>query len=355
MKKVLLFSAIATMAMASCSNDQEIEKSKNNDQFIDFSVLTTRGLPVTSNIDLQGTTFKVWGFTPDGTAYLGDSDGVNVSYSSGSWTYSPKKPWPSEPLNFVALNPATHDKLTDLNMTASSQTIKYEVTTDVAQQVDVMYAVKQNQTQSSSPVNLVFKHALAQVAFKATTTDAKFTAEIGGIEVHNLKNKGTFTFPASDTQAGSGNGAGTWNLESTYANYPIGLANNPAVSVTSAGVAVTANDGVLMSLPQVFTAWQTTKTSAVPITKADENKHGYLKIQLKLKENETYLVGSSSAFATVYMPFGYTWEMGKKYIYNLKFGNGAGYDDKGKPVFQFIEFDPSVDPWIEEVVVDIEM
>lgn len=355
MKKVLFLSAIAAMAMASCSNDQEIEGLKTNDQLIDFSVLTTRSLPVTTNSELQGTTFKAWGFTPAGVAYLGETDGVDVSYSNGSWTYTPKKSWPSEALNFVALNPATHEKLTEVNMTSSSQTVKYEVATDVEQQVDVMYAVKQNQTKSSNPVNLVFKHALAQVAFKATTTDPKYTAEIGSIEVHNLKNKGTFTFPTTDTQAGSGNGVGSWNLESTYANYSIGIANKPAVSVTSTGVDVTANDGVLMPLPQEFTAWQTQKSSAVAITKADESKHGYLKIQLKLKENETYLVGSESTFATVYMPFGYTWQMGKKYIYNLKFGNGAGYDDEGNPVLQFIEFNPDVEAWIEEKVVDIDM
>lgn len=355
MKKVLFLSAIAAMAMASCSNDQEIEQPKKNEQFIDFSVLKTRSLPIATNSELQGTTFKVWGFTPAGVAYLGGENGVDVSYSTGSWTYSPKKSWPSEALNFVALNPATHTNLTELSMTGSSQTVKYEVATDVTQQVDVMYAVKQNQTKSSTPVNLVFKHALAQVAFKATTTDAKYTAEIGGIEVHNLKNKGTFTFPTSDTQAGFGNGAGSWNLESTYANYSIGIANTPAVSVTSTGVDVTANDGVLMSLPQEFTAWKTTKSSAVTIAQADENKHGYLKIQLKLKENNTYLVGSADAFATVYMPFGYTWDMGKKYIYNLKFGNGAGYDENGNPILQFIEFNPSVDTWIDVEVVDIEM
>lgn len=354
MKKVLFLSAIAAMAMTSCSNDQEIEGLKTNDQLIDFSVLTTRSLPITSNLELQRTTFKAWGFTPTGVAYLGETGGVDVSYSNGAWTYSPKKSWPSETLNFVALNPATHEKLTEVNMTSSSQTVKYEVATDVEQQVDVMYAVKQNQTKSSNPVNLVFKHALAQVAFKATTTDPKYTAEIGSIEVHNLKNKGTFTFPKTDTQAGSGNGAGFWGLENTYENYSIGIANK-AVSVTSTGVDVTANDGVLMPLPQEFTAWQTQKSSAVAIAKADESKHGYLKIQLKLKENETYLVGSESTFATVYMPFGYKWEMGKKYIYNLKFGNGAGYDENGNPVLQFIEFNPTVDPWIDEAVVEIDM
>lgn len=356
MKKVLFLSAIAAMAMASCSNDQEIEGLKTNDQLIDFSVLTTRSLPVTTNSELQGTTFKAWGFTPAGVAYLGETDGVDVSYSNGSWTYTPKKSWPSEALNFVALNPATHEKLTEVNMTSSSQTVKYEVATDVEQQVDVMYAVKQNQTKSSNPVNLVFKHALAQVAFKATTTDPKYTAEIGSIEVHNLKNKGTFTFPKTDTQAGFGIGAGSWNLEEdTYANYPVGLQGTNSVSITSAGQVITANDGVLMPLPQAFTAWKTSKSKAVAIKQADESKHGYLKIQLKLKENDTYLVGSATDFVTVYMPFGYTWEMGKKYIYNLKFGNGAGYDENGDPILQFIEFNPDVDPWIEVEVVDIEM
>lgn len=356
MKKVLFLSAIAAMAMASCSNDQEIEGLKTNDQLIDFSVLTTRSLPITSNLELQRTTFKAWGFTPAGVAYLGETNGVDVSYSNGSWTYTPKKSWPSEALNFVALNPATHDNLTEPSMSGSSQTVKYEVATHVAQQVDVMYAVKNNQSESNNPVTLLFKHALAQVAFKATTTNPKYTAEIESIEVHNLKNKGTFTFPSSDTQTGFGNGDGSWILDATYANYPVGLVDGQKVSVTSEGVEVTANNGVLMPLPQEITAWTTSKTSAVPITTADLNNHGYLKIKLKLKENETYLVGTAQDYATVYMPFGYNWLMGKKYTYNLKVGgNGAGYKDDGTPVLKFIEFDPSVDGWIEEDVVNIEM
>lgn len=350
MKKALFLSAIAAMAMASCSNDQVFDQPQNNGDYITLrAVGGSRGVAVGDATGLQATTFKAVGLEPDGTTYLD----ATVSYSNG-WTYDNKKAWPTAALNFYAVNPATHDNLTAVTFNSTEKKFTYEVPTAVAEQVDVMYSVKQNQTKSNRTVDFLFKHALAQVAFKATTTDAKFTAEIGGIEVCNLQNKGTFTYPSIDTAAGDPSN-GSWANEETVADYAIGTVGGTAVTVTHAGEEVSATDGMLMILPQTTTKWTTTKETAVAITTADASKHCYLKIQLKLKEGNSYVVGSESAFATVYMPFGYTWEMGKKYIYNLKFGNGAGYDENGNPILQFIEFNPSVDPWIDVDVVDIDM
>lgn len=350
MKKVLFLSAIAAMAMASCSNDQVFDQPQNNGDYITLrAVGGSRGVAVGDATGLQATTFKAVGLEPDGTTYLD----ATVSYSNG-WTYSPKKAWPTATLNFYAVNPAEHEKLTDVTFNSTEKKFTYEVPTAVAEQVDVMYSVKQNQTKSNRTVDFLFKHALAQVAFKATTTDAKFTAEIGGIEVCNLQNKGTFTYPSIDTAAGDPSN-GNWDNEETVASYAIGTVNGTAVTVTHEGKEVSADNGMLMILPQTTTPWATAKEAAVPIRTADASKHCYLKIQLKLKEGNSYVVGSADDFATVYMPFGYTWQMGKKYIYNLKFGNGAGYDENGNPILQFIEFNPDVQNWIEERVVEIDM
>lgn len=352
MKKVLFLSAIAAMAMASCSNDQVFDQPQNNGDYITLrAVGGSRGVAVGDATGLQATTFKAVGLEPDGTTYLD----ATVSYSNG-WTYSPKKAWPTAALNFYAVNPAEHEKLTDVTFNSTDKKFTYEVPTVVGQQIDVMYSVKQNQTKSSRTVDFLFKHALAQVAFKATTTSEKFTAEINGIEVCNLKNKGTFTYPSMDTAAGADSNGSWVNSEETIANYAIGTVGSaPVTAINNAGKEVSATDGMLMILPQTTTPWATTKEKAVTIEDANTNKHCYLKIQLKLKEGDSYVVGSANEFATVYMPFGYTWDMGKKYIYNLKFGNGAGYDEKGNPILQFIEFNPSVDSWIDETVVDIDM
>lgn len=167
-------------------------------------------------------------------------------------------------------------------------------------------------------------------------------------------NKGTFTYPNENTVAGEASN-GTWSNEATVADFAIATVGKAPVTVGNASKEVSAADGMLMILPQTTTKWTTTKDAPVTIVTANTNKECYLKIQLKLKENNSYIVGSADEFAIVYMPFGYTWQMGKKYIYNLKFGNGAGYDENGNPVLQFIEFNPDVEAWIEEKVVDIDM
>lgn len=351
MKKVLFLSAIAAMAMASCSNDQVFDQPQNDGDYITLRAAGgTRGIAVGDAVGLQATTFRAVGLEPDGNAYLD----ATVRYSN-EWTYDNKKAWPTAALDFYAVNPAAHDKLTAVTFNSTDKKFTYEVPIAVADQVDVMYSVKTNQTKSNRTVDFLFKHALAQVAFKATTTDAKFSAEINGIEVCNLVNKGTFTYPTVNTAAGEASN-GTWSNEATVANYAISTVGGAAVTeINNTGKQVSANDGMLMILPQTTTKWTTTKDTPVTIETANTNKECYLKIQLKLKEDNSYIVGSADAFATVYMPFGYTWQMGKKYIYNLKFGNGAGYDENGDPILQFIEFNPTVDPWIEEQVVDIDM
>ena len=351
MKKVLFLSAIAAMAMASCSNDQVFDQPQNDGDYITLRAAGgTRGIAVGDAVGLQATTFRAVGLEPDGNAYLD----ATVSYST-DWTYSPKKAWPTAALDFYAVNPATNANLTDVTIDGANKKFTYEVPTDVAEQVDVMYSVKKAQRKSNRTVDFLFKHALAQVAFKATTTDAKYSAEIGGIEVHNLKNKGTFTYPEMNTAAGAASN-GSWANEESVDNYAIGTVDGvPVTAINNTGKAVSADNGMLMILPQSTTKWTTTKETAVKISDADASKQCYLKIQLKLKENNSYIVGSADDFATVYMPFGYEWQMGKKYIYNLKFGNGAGYDENGDPILQFIEFNPTVDPWIEEQVVDIDM
>lgn len=352
MKKLLFLSAVAMVSMASCSNDQVLDQPQNYGDYINLRAAGgTRGTAVGDLDGLKSTTFRAVGLEPDGNVYLD----ATVRYYSAEWTYDNKKAWPTAPLDFYALNPATHANLTDIIIDGTDKKFTYEVPTAVASQVDVMYSVMKAQSKSNRTVDFLFKHALAQVAFKAATTDAKFTAEIGAIEVCNLKKKGVFTYPDMNTVAGEASN-GTWVNEEAVANYAIGTVGGvPVTAINNTGKPVSADNGMLMILPQTTIQWATSKDVPVSIQKADESKQCYLKIQLKLKEGTSYIVGSAENFATVYMPFGYTWQMGKKYIYNLKFGNGAGYDENGKPVLQFIEFNPSVENWIEEVVVDIAM
>ena len=68
---------------------------------------------------------------------------------------------------------------------------------------------------------------------------------------------------------------------------------------------------------------------------------------MKLKQNDSYLIGSAAEYKTVYVPFDNAtgWEPGKRYIYTLIFG--GGYDDQGEPILSPITFDAATADWAD--------
>ncbi|MEI3423009.1 MAG: fimbrillin family protein [Butyricimonas faecihominis] len=83
--------------------------------------------------------------------------------------------------------------------------MNYTVPAEEANQVDLMYAVATNQTKPTdkNSVTMPFKHALTQVHFAIGTSATNLFVDVeeNGIQIHNLKNTGTF---ASSTE--------TWTL-----------------------------------------------------------------------------------------------------------------------------------------------
>lgn len=62
-------------------------------------------------------------------------------------------------------------------------------------------------------------------------------------------------------------------------------------------------------------------------------------------------MGSASEYITIYVPFGVTWEPGKRHIYTLIFG--GGYDDQGEAVLKPIEFDAETTDWSDAANNDV--
>ena len=118
MKKQLFFLAVAALALASCSSENDVMESQPTqqvaaEQAVDFEAYLSRGTTragdngVLTTATLQahgGLTpnrgFGVFGYYTNGESYTGSSRpdffyNQNVYYSSG-WTYSPIKYWPNE-------------------------------------------------------------------------------------------------------------------------------------------------------------------------------------------------------------------------------------------------------------------
>lgn len=383
MKKVIFGTALASMALLSaCSSDNELANvgtTANN--AIGFHVIgsqaETRATPTTSS-NLNTTDFNVYAFTKDGKAFMGQSDtegfawnGINIVNKDGKWDYataSDLRYWPeiTTPLDFYAVNPSTVEADMQMHlsweMTSSSQKISYSTIDEYGSQkghtnYDVMYAIAKGQTKetNSGIVALTFKHILSQIAFKAKTKEADMKVEIKGMKIHNIQTGGTFTFP-DDTNTAATREA-NWAPNGINAlTYTIGVKNK--TTVDSKDVATNIFTEPILFVPQKLTPWAT--TASAPITKeaADAAKQSYLEVNCKIWKDGHLIFGAESevkdltddeGYKTLYVPFGTSWEPGKRHIYTLIFG--GGYDDDGNPFLTPINFEPTVEDW-KEVTAD---
>lgn len=369
--KILAVAVVATV-FASCSNEEELAnvgKSESNAiRFAGISGLSdTRTTPIgTHNL----TNFDVMAFMSSDNALFmggkheaGHSDhGVKIVYKTTAWAYDdPDKVayWPtSGDVDFYAVSPAiTNDLVLNhyfgYDMTSAAKTISYTTVDEYDSEGtnhDVMYAVTKGcnkENNGTMPVQMNFKHILSQVVFKAKTTSSILEVDVKNIKIHNFVHSGTFTLPAGEP---AGEPAmSDWKLSpAAKGAYTVKL-NAANVKTKNAVVNLSDMNSPLMLIPQTLTKWSTYSAAgtAVSILEADKAKECYLEISMKLKQNDSYLIGSAAEYKTVYVPFDNAtgWEPGKRYIYTLIFG--GGYDDHGEPILSPIKFDAATVDWAD--------
>lgn len=399
MKHIFLPCAAVALVMASCTNDDVVmEKSADSNQ-ITFAPTAengnTKAADVYCNTNMP-TSFKVYAVT-DGKTYI---DGDVIEKGSGSiWeNTSGKRYWPDTPVDFYAQ--ANGDDYFKWDPTAAPQFANFTVKTDVASQIDLLYAVKTNQTKSSSdtqsPVALNFHHALSQVVFYAKNTNPNIYVEITGVSVGGAKNSGTYTLPTSDTDGNvehgtstgtSSNGAkGTWALGTTTDTYSVtfpavavvGDKDNPTVMNLTDNTNLNSGDlghggtvdnpgtnsfgNAMLLLPQgEFTALPVADNGSGQL---DLTKDGlYFKVLCTI-----YNVSDPTASdltdnvkiwdnKEIYIPVSGTWNEGMKYVYTLVFGDGnGGIDPDGpKPALIPITYNVTVDEFIPVSQDDVNM
>ena len=312
-----------------------------------------------------------FGATP-GTQYVGaGGSGITVTNTGGVWKEDAANTayWPAEtaPLNFQAIAPASDGSFTVTNTVSDNlahMVANVTVPTDNSLQKDILMANEDGVTQSTHgrSVQLDFKHVLSQVRFKVQTASKQLSGEIGAISLCNIKSTGSVGYHAADDVTDGSNEwkkvvLGTTVSDDAVASYAIGMGDGSfGVAQFGAGNAkdVTAENGSLMMLPQTTAKWTTADGSAVTVAAADAAKNTYIKISCKIKNGNTYLVGSDESFGEVYIPFAASWTMGKKYVYTINIGTGTGgFDVNGKPLIQPISYSVDVDEWIENTIASM--
>lgn len=369
--KILAVAAVATV-FASCSNEEELAnvgKSESNAiRFAGISGLSdTRTTPI-GTTNLTTTNFDVMAFMSSDNALfmggkheLGHSDqGVKIVYNTSAWDYADKDQqayWPTTgDVDFYAVSPAFTDELVyysfAYDMTSDAKTITYATADEYktgAPNHDVMYAVAKGRNKANngtSPVQMKFKHILSQVVFKAKTTSSILEVDVENVKIHNFVHGGTFTLPEGEPAEKEP----TMSNWSTSPDEVVSIAtvklNAANVKTNNAVVDLSDMASPLMMIPQQLKKWSTYSAgTAVSKADADNAKECYLEISMKLKQNDSYLIGSAAEYKTVYVPFdnGTGWEPGKRYIYTLIFG--GGYDDQGEPILSPIKFEAATVDW----------
>lgn len=365
--KILAVAAVATV-FASCSNEEELAnvgKSESNAiRFAGISGLSdTRATPI-NTANLTTTNFEVMAFmSADNALFMGgkhvtgaSDHGVKIVYKTSAWDYDdPDKVayWPtSGDVDFYAVSPAMTDDLFHhgfaYDMTSAAKTITYATADEYNSTVtnhDVMYAVTKGRNKvnnGATAVQMNFKHILSQVVFKAKTASSILEVDVKSVKIHNFVHSGTFTLPADEPAMSN------WSTSTDEAVSIATVKLNAANVKTNKTVAVDLSDmaSPLMMIPQKLTKWSTYSAgAAVSKLEADNKKECYLEISMKLKQNDSYLIGSAAAYTTVYVPFDNAtgWEPGKRYIYTLIFG--GGYDDQGEPILSPIKFEAATADW----------
>lgn len=367
-KSTVMLGAIFGTLLMGCSDEEIANVETSSRNAIGFNVLSnaaeTRATPTTPD-NLKNTDFDVFAFTGDGTAFMGKvdtefgHDGVNIVYNNGKWDYknaSDLRYWPTGALDFYAFNPGTvsEDMMMNYMWEASGtvQKISYTCIDEYGANTghanyDVMYAMAKGQTKdmNNGIVKFNFKHILSQVVFKAKTQYDNMQVDINMIKIHNVKMGGFFTLPAT------ADGTGSWSDPADLPSEVSGLGKFTVVkdvNITVKSNTITTDISTttpMLNRPQELTAWKVSETATKSKLEADNAKQCYLEIACKIRQSGAYLLGSASEYKTIYVPFGDTWEQGKRHIYTLIFG--GGYDDQGEAVLNPIQFDAETTGWVD--------
>lgn len=362
MKKKILYLAVTTaLVLASCSNDETT--AVNQGEAISFrsSVSgTTRAADITT-ANLQSFTVNAMNAGTE-TSYF--SDVYNRVNETSTFTSNTKHYWPpTSSLDFYAYSPAGNGQVTYTNY----KTFTVTPSTDIASQVDLVYAAIKGKNRSTSATGVVlnFRHTGAKIACKVTNTSTDMKFEIEGWKIGFLSPSGVFIFADANTD-GQNTGTGTtlaytqwgsWGARSVATEYSSTFTMQ---TIDPSTTTPTAIGGEMILVPQ-----RITKATAYASGDASAKLNGsFIAIKLVIKNNSTNSViaptGGTATWAI--WPIGddggetpFNWEPGKKYTYTVNLASG-GYEETNKastsadldPILENAEItfvDVTVDDW----------
>ena len=318
------------MMLASCSNDETVELSKENAiSFRSIVSANTRGV-VADATNLN--TLCV-------TAYQGTNlffDNV-IFQKDGTGFFNSAKPyyWPETgELTFTVLS-GNWSGTRDFTSLTNQWMHDVAIADEIAEQQDMTYVSNVTGTKADNGkvgVPLEMKHALAQIQISAKNENKNYVYKVKGIRIYGVLGKGDFDF--KDEKCWDN---GEYKCYETTYDTPIDLTETAQSIMGKAGNAIV--------LPfNTLNAWDGNKLPGsfeVPLS-LNPGQQGsvtgsYISVLVSITTNAgtgVYPKNTTEAAPTygwAAVPVKFEWAKGNKYIYTLDFTKGAGKVDPVNP------------------------
>ena len=359
MNKAIYICAAAALALASCSNDEVVERAKENGiSFRSVVGINTRATEVNTGWLQQNDKLYVTTFKENGDRLY---DETEYSYNGSAWIASPPQSWNgNSKLNFFLAYPKLSKWQAGFELTKDNKTVQVSVDEDIPDQKDYVVAnVTGNKTNFNDPISVDLIHVLSSVEIKAMNTNEAFKYKVKGIRLCGVNKDVTIDLSTINSTLNIGHSTNMRNYELIY-DTPVELGSKAESLMGNAKIAIlppqTGGDAL---------KWDGSKTSNT----AGDYVGYYLSVKINVTSkygSSVYPAGSTAddatyGWAAISVPF--DWESGKKYVYTLDFSEGAGRVDptdpgaavtpdgkvdpaKGMPILgKRIKFGIAVSPW----------
>ena len=367
MKKYFIIAAAALVALAACTKNEADTTAYEQSKVINFNTVAGKA----TKAPIEGTTYAydapefgvfAW-YLASGTWNTAAANASAVSYmndvevafddTKDIWAPSDTYYWPLEgTLTFIAYSPK--DAATATFSNAGLLTLTgFTVDTTVADQVDLLYSAinadksanqsyyvdgtnsKNSETaEGDKGVNIVFKHALSQVIFKAKTADDVYDAglsfKVDAITVNAASTAASMTV-TNPTEAQLASAITTWTNPGTNADFAVSSTAFPAASNTylTKTLSDPIGDALLMIPVTAFAGTDPTLTVSYTLYRLSDNQDlGSNEVTIHFDDIDDVVA---------------SWEAGKKYVYNLTID------------LQKIYFNPTITDWVEGGSQDVDV
>lgn len=350
---MLFFAALSAIALTSCVNDDSSYEQPQQALTLTFDAPAMKQNRANVMGEITGVeydnredfmvlckyykgSFTGWETTTgnyfNATGDTAKNEGNGSKYWSTKTTYY----WPEIEYNlaFAAYSPAkfTTEPISIAHTANGLQIEGFQTEADANKQYDLMYSdrvIDRNKTNNGhSSVPLVFHHALSSIVFSTEKEDENINYEITDLKLH-----GDFIQQADFNQnivetTDLTSGTALWENLATATTADFKPSFTSPVAVTTVPTQFTQKESALLLIPQDVPA-----NAAVTVTYTKTTHPGTAEEKV-MTNNATILL---SDFAQENGTKISTWEMGKRYVYRIAFGQNKR-----------IYFEPVTTDWIQE-------